>query len=67
MLLDLAENHEVDIDSACRHGSCLTCKVKLTSGTVEMTEDAELEDDERAAGYILACQSTPTSDIVVEV
>ncbi len=65
-LLDLAEVNGVDIDYACRAGSCLSCKVKCVSGEVNMSEDAELEDEERQEGYILACCSTPTSDLVIE-
>ncbi len=65
-LLDLAEVNGVDIDYACRAGSCLTCKVMCSSGEVHMSEDAELPDDERTAGYILACCSSPRSDLVIE-
>jgi len=66
MILDLADDNGVEIDSACRAGSCLSCKVKLVSGEVDMDVDAELEDEERAEGYILACSSTAKSDIVIE-
>ena len=66
MLLDLADDNGVEIDSACRAGSCLSCKVKLVSGEVDMDVDAELDDEERAEGYILACSSTAKSDVVIE-
>jgi len=64
-LLDLAEANGVEIEYACRSGSCGSCKVKLGKGTVEMS-DNELPADERAEGYILACVARPTSDVEVD-
>jgi len=46
---------------ACKNGMCGTCRAKLTDGTVEMDHNYALEDDELAAGFVLACQSYPTS------
>ena len=49
---------------ACKSGVCTTCRAKLTSGTVEMKKNYGLTEDELAQGYILTCQSLPTSDEV---
>ena len=65
-LLELAEANGIEIDYACRSGSCLTCRVMCKSGEVEM-EDANLDDKERAEGWILPCIAFPCSDVVVEV
>lgn len=46
---------------ACRGGVCGTCRARLTTGTVEMARAYALEPSEIAAGYVLACQSVPTS------
>jgi ring-1,2-phenylacetyl-CoA epoxidase subunit PaaE len=50
---------------ACKSGVCTTCRAKLVSGTVEMKKNYGLTDDELAQGYILTCQSVPTSEDVV--
>ena len=65
-VLDAAERVGVDIESSCRVGSCGVCTVKLLSGEVSMDCDDGLEDDDRAAGMILACQAVPNGDIQIE-
>lgn len=52
----------------CRVGSCGTCKTRLVSGQVrELTDKSYLlSDEEMAAGVILACQSVPKGDLVLE-
>lgn len=65
-VLEVAETLDVDIESSCRAGSCGTCKVKLLSGNVEMEVDDGLEEEDKAGGYILACQAVPTSSVEVE-
>ena len=49
---------------ACAGGVCGTCKAKLITGTVDMADNYALEPDELDAGYVLTCQSVPTSDSV---
>ncbi|MDI1302612.1 MAG: 2Fe-2S iron-sulfur cluster binding domain-containing protein [bacterium] len=53
----------------CRVGGCGACKCQLKSGKVkELTESAYiLTAEELKAGYILACQSIPKTDVVVHV
>jgi ferredoxin-NADP reductase/ferredoxin len=64
-LLDVAEAQGVEINYACREGSCGCCITKLLSGTVEMEEN-ELSDEDRDAGMIYACVSRATSDVSLE-
>ncbi|MFT5052122.1 MAG: ferredoxin-NADP reductase/ferredoxin [Chlamydiales bacterium] len=64
-LLELAEANGIEIDYSCRTGSCGTCRVKCTSGKVEM-DDPDLEDDERAEGWILSCVAFPCTDVELE-
>lgn len=66
-VLDVAELVGVDIDSACRSGTCGSCKVPLQIGHVTMEVEDALEPDDRAQHLILACQAKPVGDIVVEV
>lgn len=50
---------------ACKGGVCSTCRAKVLSGTVTMKKNYGLSDEEVAQGYVLTCQSVPTSDNVV--
>jgi ferredoxin-NADP reductase len=46
---------------SCESGSCATCMARLTEGTVTMYVNNALDDDEVEEGWILTCQSVPTS------
>ena len=50
---------------ACAGGVCGTCRARVVDGSVTMTENYALEPDELERGYVLTCQSHPTSDRVV--
>ena len=66
---DAAYGAGINIPLDCRDGACGTCKVHAETGTYssgEYIEDA-LSDDEAAAGYGLACQMKPKSDLVLRV
>ncbi len=65
-VLDLSEELAIGIANSCRIGTCGVCKVKLTSGEVEMAVEDSLTPDDKANGIILACQAKPKSDITVE-
>ncbi|MXP23762.1 2Fe-2S iron-sulfur cluster binding domain-containing protein [Gordonia sp. HNM0687] len=68
-LLDAFLRHGVYLPNSCNQGTCGTCKVRLCSGSVSAPEVSEtvLGADDQANGYVLACQSTPTSDAQIEV
>ncbi|CAN5223400.1 phenylacetate-CoA oxygenase/reductase subunit PaaK [soil metagenome] len=53
-----------DVPFACAGGVCGTCRATVISGSVEMVENYALEPEELARGYVLTCQSIPTSDFV---
>lgn len=63
-VLDAALRVRSDTPFSCAAGVCGTCRAKLKSGTVTMVSNYALEPDELAAGYILTCQSVPTTDAV---
>lgn len=54
-----------DAPFACRGGVCGTCRAKLVDGTVRMDQCYALEPEEVRRGYVLTCQSHPTSDRLV--
>lgn len=64
-VLDAALDVRADAPFACKGGVCGTCRAKLVEGTVEMDTNYALEPDEVERGYVLTCQSHPTSDSVV--
>ena len=64
-ILDAALRVRGNAPYACKNGVCGTCRAKLVEGTVEMVQNFALEQDELDRGYVLACQSYPTSDRVV--
>ncbi len=64
-ILDAALQQGADLPYACKGGVCCTCKAKLLEGRVEMDVNWGLEQDEIDQGYILTCQSHPTTEKVV--
>ena len=44
---------------------CGTCRAKVVSGQFEMEENYALEKDEVENGYVLTCQTRPTSEQLV--
>ncbi len=65
-ILDAAESVDVEIEWSCRSGTCGSCTVKLLSGEVTMEIDDGLDDEDRAAGLVLACQARATADLEVD-
>lgn len=64
-ILNAALRVRADVPFACAGGVCGTCRARLVSGTVDMEENYALEPDELAKGYVLTCQSRPTSPEVI--
>ena len=53
-----------DAPYSCMGGACGTCRAKLLDGKVEMDQNFALGRDDLDAGYILTCQSHPTTSAV---
>jgi ring-1,2-phenylacetyl-CoA epoxidase subunit PaaE len=64
-VLEAALEVRSDLPFACRGGVCGTCRAKLVEGTVAMDVNYALEPEEMEDGYVLTCQSHPTSERVV--
>ncbi len=64
-VLEAALTVRADAPFACKGGVCGTCRAKVLEGTVEMDTNWALEPEEIERGYVLTCQSHPTSDKVV--
>ena len=65
-ILDAADEAGIFIDNACRSGTCGSCRVKLASGAVRMSVEDSITDEDKAGGYILACQAEISGDVVVD-
>ena len=63
-ILDTALENDIDLPYSCQSGVCTACQGKLLKGTVSMDVSDGLSDEEIEEGYILCCQSHPTSDDV---
>jgi len=64
-VLEGGELAGLDLPYSCRGGVCSTCRAKLLEGAVEMDHNYALEPWETEAGFVLTCQSHPTTDRVV--
>jgi ring-1,2-phenylacetyl-CoA epoxidase subunit PaaE len=60
-ILNAALRVRPDVPFACAGGVCGTCRAKVVSGSVTMDENYALEQDELDKGYVLTCQSHPTT------
>jgi len=65
-ILDVADEIGVAIESACRSGTCGSCKVKLLKGSVTMEVEDALEAGEKQNGIILACQAKSAGAVEVD-
>lgn len=63
-ILNAALRIRPDVPFACSGGVCGTCRARVVTGSVNMDENYALEPDEVENGYVLTCQSHPTSDKV---
>ncbi|MFM2261383.1 MAG: hypothetical protein RI959_59 [Pseudomonadota bacterium] len=58
----------IGLPYGCKDGACGSCKCKMLTGSVVhgTHQSKALSDTEEAAGYVLPCCATPTSDVVLE-
>jgi len=68
-ILTAALRNGVAFPYSCKVGGCATCKCKLLNGKVKELTNASyiLSEEDLRSGYILACQSVPRSDVLIEV
>ena len=63
-VLESALKNNIDAPYACLGGACGTCKARVTTGAVSMEQNFALNTAELEAGFILTCQSHPTTPTV---
>jgi ring-1,2-phenylacetyl-CoA epoxidase subunit PaaE len=60
-VLDAAQEAGADLPFSCKGGICSTCRAKVLSGEVSMDVNYALEPEEVEQGYVLTCQSHPST------
>ncbi|MFJ5984548.1 2Fe-2S iron-sulfur cluster-binding protein [Lentzea sp. NPDC092896] len=66
-LLDAGLAAGLPMPYSCTVGSCGECVVKLLGGRVSQQEPNCLTAQQKSAGQVLACTSTPLSEVTVDV
>jgi benzoate/toluate 1,2-dioxygenase reductase subunit len=68
---DAAYRQKINIPLDCRDGACGTCRCSVEAGDYDLPESSYIEDaltaEEAADRIILACQTRPRSDCVIQV
>lgn len=67
LILEVAEQTGIELESSCRSGSCGTCKQKLLEGDVKYDDTPQaLSEAEQASGWILTCSARPIGKVVID-
>ena len=63
-ILDAAIDAGMDVPFSCKGAVCCTCRAKVLEGSAKMKINYALTEGEVEDGYILTCQSVPTSSSI---
>tara|TARA_B110000977_G_scaffold50679_1_gene68847 strand:+ start:2341 stop:3402 length:1062 start_codon:yes stop_codon:yes gene_type:complete len=63
-ILEEGINQGLDLPYSCKGGVCCTCRAKVLEGSAKMKINYALTEGEVEDGYILTCQSVPTSSSI---
>lgn len=63
-ILQTARQMGMPAPFSCESGNCATCMARVVEGAVTMRTNNALTDDEVAEGWVLTCQSVPTTSTV---
>lgn len=63
-ILDEGIEQGLDLPYSCKGGVCCTCRAKVMEGTAKMKINYALTEQEVTDGYVLTCQTIPTSSVL---
>lgn len=72
-LLDIARRSGVSIAADCEAGICGTCRCQVLSGEWGLAANCAdpsrsvLTEDEKQAGFVLACSTRPVGDVIIDL
>lgn len=68
-ILNAALRNDINFPHSCKVGGCGSCKCRLLEGSVKEFTDKSylLTREEMDQNYILACQSMPKTNVVIEI
>ncbi|MBF0593249.1 MAG: DUF4445 domain-containing protein [Nitrospirae bacterium] len=67
-IYDALKRHGLYLAAPCGgKGSCGKCKVRVLEGQVDSRGYGRMQKEERAAGMVLACQSTLSTPLTIEI
>jgi ferredoxin-NADP reductase len=62
-LLDLAEDHGIEVGSGCRSGICGSCQTAVQSGELDLNQQPDFDI---TPGHCLMCISKPKGDLTID-
>ncbi|KAL2901450.1 Ferredoxin C 2 chloroplastic [Bienertia sinuspersici] len=65
-ILHTAEDQDIRLPFACRHGCCTSCAVRVKSGQLRQPEALGISAELKSKGYALLCVGFPLTDLEVE-
>ncbi|MDI6713671.1 MAG: ASKHA domain-containing protein [Thermodesulfovibrio sp.] len=67
-ILQVLQRQGVYLHASCGgKGSCGRCKIKVLEGNIKTESFFGISEKEKAEGFVLACQSFPGGDILIEI
>lgn len=67
-ILETLHNSGIYLPASCGgKGICGRCKIRVVKGKIKTDSFFSITEEEKAKGYVLACQSYPESDIFIEI
>ncbi len=69
LLVAMERTHPGLIKVGCRGGGCGTCKIRVLEGDyiTKVMSKAQVSEQEKQLGYVLACRAYPRSDLLFEL
>lgn len=62
-ILEAARRQGLELPSLCEQGWCITCAVKVLSGSIDQSASRRYYEEDREGGFALPCTGRPLSDL----